>query len=141
MADTIKQRPGPMRLIDATQYRLPVAAQLSILHRASGIVMFLLLPFIVWMFDASISSEPSFDGFASVFATGAGFVPGWFFKLVALALIWAYLHHVCAGVRHVWMDITHHISGKPSGRASAIATLVVSLVLTVVLAAKLFGLY
>ena len=70
MADTIKQRPGPMRLIDATQYRLPVAAQLSILHRASGIVMFLLLPFIVWMFDTSVSSEVSYGTFTSVFTAG-----------------------------------------------------------------------
>jgi succinate dehydrogenase / fumarate reductase cytochrome b subunit len=140
MADTIKQRPGPMRLIDATQYRLPVAAQLSILHRASGIVMFLLLPFIVWMFDTSVSSEVSYDTFTSVFTAGWGVLPGWFVKLVVLALIWSYLHHFCAGVRHLWMDATHSVS-KEQGRSSAIISFALSLTLTVALGAKLFGLY
>ena len=140
MADTIKQRPGPMRLIDATQYRLPVAAQLSILHRASGIVMFLLLPFIVWMFDTSISSEVSYDTFTSVFTAGWGVLPGWCVKLVVLALIWSYLHHFCAGVRHLWMDATHSVS-KEQGRSSAVVSFALSLTLTAALGAKLFGLY
>jgi succinate dehydrogenase / fumarate reductase cytochrome b subunit len=60
--------------------------------------------------------------------------------LVALAIIWAYLHHFIAGVRHLWMDINHAVS-KEFGRSSAIFTLALSLGLTVVLAAKLFGLY
>ncbi|MEN9485829.1 succinate dehydrogenase, cytochrome b556 subunit [Sphaerotilus montanus] len=140
MADTIKQRPGPMRLIDATQYRLPVAAQLSILHRASGIVMFLLLPFIVWMFDTSVSSEVSYGTFTSVFTAGWGFLPDWFVKLVVLALIWSYLHHFCAGVRHLWMDATHSVS-KEQGRSSAVVSFALSLTLTAALGAKLFGLY
>jgi succinate dehydrogenase / fumarate reductase cytochrome b subunit len=138
MADTIKQRPGPMRLIDATQYRLPVAAQLSILHRASGIVMFLLLPFIV--FDTSVSSEVSYGTFTSVFTAGWGFLPDWFVKLVVLALIWSYLHHFCAGVRHLWMDATHSVS-KEQGRSSAVVSFALSLTLTAALGAKLFGLY
>lgn len=140
MADTIKQRPGPMRLIDATQYRLPVAAQLSILHRASGIVMFLLLPFIVWMFDTSVSSEVSYGTFTSVFTAGWGFLPDWFVKLVVLALIWSYLHHFCAGVRHLWMDATHSVT-KEQGKSSAVVSFAISLLLTVALGAKLFGLF
>jgi succinate dehydrogenase / fumarate reductase cytochrome b subunit len=60
--------------------------------------------------------------------------------LVALALIWAYLHHITAGLRHLWMDARHAVS-KEFGRRSAIATLMVSLLLTVALGAKLFGLY
>ena len=140
MADTIKQRPGPMRLIDATQYRLPVAAQLSILHRASGIVMFLLLPFIVWMFDTSVSSEVSYGTFTSVFTAGWGFLPDRFVTLGMLALIWSYLHHFCAGVRHLWMDATHSVS-KEQGRSSAVVSFALSLTLTAALGAKLFGLY
>jgi len=57
-----------------------------------------------------------------------------------LALIWAYLHHVLAGVRHLWMDIVHDVSLK-QGRVSAATTLVLSGVLTVVLGARLFGLF
>jgi succinate dehydrogenase / fumarate reductase, cytochrome b subunit len=62
-------------------------------------------------------------------------------KLVALLLIWAYLHHFIAGVRHVWMDVSHKAVTKSWGNTSARVTLVVSLLLTVVLGAKLFGLY
>jgi succinate dehydrogenase / fumarate reductase, cytochrome b subunit len=61
-------------------------------------------------------------------------------KVAALALIWSYLHHFIAGVRHLWMDATHSVT-KEQGRNSAVVTLVSSLVLTVALGAKLFGLY
>ena len=129
-----------MRLIEALQYRLPLAGVVSILHRASGMLMFFLLPFIVWMFDASVTSEISYDSFTSAFVAGIGVVPGFVVKLVALALIWAYLHHAVAGIRHLWMDATHSVS-KQQGHSSAVATFVISIVLTVALGAKLFGLF
>ena len=127
-------------LSDLPTYRLPPAGWVSILHRISGALMFILMPFIIWMFDTSVSSEISFARFAAAFTVGLGFVPGWFVKLAALGLIWAYLHHFIAGVRHLWMDINHAVS-KEFGKSSAITTLVLSIVLTVVLGAKLFGLY
>jgi len=125
---------------DLPTYRMAPAAWVSILHRVSGALMFLLLPFIIWLFDVSVSSEYSFARFTALFSAGVGPVPGWFFKLVALALIWAYLHHIIAGIRHLWMDLTHAVT-KEFGRSSAIVTLVLSLGLTAVLGAKLFGLY
>ena len=103
--------------------------------------MLVLLPFILWMFDTSVSSEISFGKFSAAFNAGLGFVPGWFFKLVALALIWAYLHHFIAGLRHLWMDVSHASVTKEFGKSSAITTLVLSIGLTVILGAKLFGLY
>jgi succinate dehydrogenase / fumarate reductase cytochrome b subunit len=134
-----KTRPGEnMRLIDALGYRLPLAGVVSILHRASGLVMFVLLPFAIWMFDTSLTSEISYSQFASVFRSGTGLLPGWFYKLVALALIWAYLHHLIAGLRHLWMDVSHEAVSKEFGRTSAIVTLAVSIVLTLALGAKLF---
>ena len=129
-----------MRLVDAVKYRLPLAGVVSILHRASGLLMFVLLPFIVWLFDTSVSSEISYETFTSAFLAGIGALPAWAVKLVALALIWAFLHHLIAGVRHVWMDVTHSVS-KAQGRSSAVLTLALSLLLTVALGAKLFGLY
>ena len=145
MAELSKPRPvarpgANMRLIEALQYRLPLAAMVSILHRASGMMMFFLLPFIVWMFDASVSSEVSYDGFTSAFVAGIGIVPGFLVKLVALALIWAYLHHAVAGLRHLWMDATHSVT-KQQGHSSAVATFAISIVLTLALGAKLFGLF
>jgi succinate dehydrogenase / fumarate reductase cytochrome b subunit len=125
---------------DLTTYRLPAAGWVSILHRISGALMFLLMPFIIWMFDTSLSSEISFGVFTAAFSAGIGFVPGWFVKLVVLALIWAYLHHFIAGVRHLYMDATHSVT-KSFGKSSATVTLVLSIGLTLVLGAKLFGLY
>jgi len=126
---------------DLRTYRLPPAGIVSILHRISGLIMFLLMPFIIWMFDTSISSEISFARFKAAFNSGLGFVPGVLIKLVALALIWAYLHHFIAGLRHLWMDVSHAAVTKEFGKTSALATLVLSIALTVVLGAKLFGLY
>lgn len=140
MAANQKPRPGTMRLINAAQYRLPLAGIVSILHRISGVLMFFLMPFIIWMFDTSISTEISYDRFTNAFVAGIGFVPGWFIKLLGLGLIWAYLHHFIAGVRHLWMDLTHSVSYE-QGRSSAILTLALSLPLTALLGAKLFGLY
>ncbi|MEY4284728.1 MAG: succinate dehydrogenase, cytochrome b556 subunit [Pseudomonadota bacterium] len=125
---------------DLTTYRLPAAGWVSILHRASGVLMFVLLPFVIWLFDVSVSSEISYARFTSAFEAGLGPVPGWFVKLVVLALIWAYLHHLIAGVRHLYMDVFHAVT-KEFGRSSAVATLVLSLGLTAALGAKLFGLY
>jgi succinate dehydrogenase / fumarate reductase, cytochrome b subunit len=139
-----KQRPefrNINALRDLPTYRLPAPGWVSILHRVSGVLMFLLLPFIIWMFDTSVSSEYSFARFRSAFTAGLGFVPGWFVKLVALSLIWAYLHHFIAGVRHVWMDVSHKAVSKEFGSLSAKVTLVLSLALTVVLGLKLFGVY
>lgn len=122
-----------IHVLDILKYRLPPAGIVSILHRVSGALMFLLLPFIVWMFDTSLSTEQSYERFTAVFLGSTG----WFFKLVALALIWAYLHHILAGLRHLWMDATHAVTLR-FGRLSALATLGLSVLLTLVLGAKLF---
>ena len=127
-------------LKDLPSYRLPVAGIVSILHRISGFLMFALLPLIIWMFDNSITSEISFAKLSAAFNVGLGVVPGWFMKLVALALIWAYLHHFIAGLRHLYMDVTHTLSNE-FGKSTALVTLALSILLTLVLGAKLFGLY
>eukprot|EP01034_Spumella_vulgaris_P004716 gene4716-6025_t len=144
MTELAKKRPefrNINALTDLPSYRLPAAGIVSILHRVSGVLMFLLMPFIIWMFDTSVSSEYSFARFKAAFNSGLGFVPGWFVKLVALALIWAYLHHFIAGLRHLWMDVSHSAVNKEFGKSSAFAVLAISITLTLVLGAKLFGLY
>src|SRR6478735_5024324 len=128
-------------LTDLPSYRLPAAGIVSILHRVSGVLMFVLMPFIIWMFDTSVSSEISFAKFRAAFNVGLWFVPGFLVKLVALALIWAYLHHFIAGLRHLWMDVSHTAVTKEVGAKSAAFTLAASILLTLVLGAKLFGLY
>jgi succinate dehydrogenase / fumarate reductase cytochrome b subunit len=142
--NTVKKRPE-FRNINAFKdlptYRLPVAGIVSILHRISGFIMFLLMPFIIWMFDTSVSSEISFSKFKSAFNIGLLGIPGVLWKLVALALIWAFLHHLIAGLRHLWMDTHHDAVSKEFGKSSAVVTLAVSIGLTLILGAKLFGLY
>jgi len=143
MTELAKKRPEFRNINafnDLPTYRLPPAGWVSIMHRISGMLMFLLMPLIIWMFDNSITSEISFAKFTAAFNVGLGFVPGWFMKLVALALIWAYLHHFIAGLRHLYMDVCHAVS-KEFGKSSAIVTLALSLGLTAALGAKLFGLY
>ena len=139
MADTLKERPV-FRNIHVTQiatYRLPAAGMVSILHRISGALLFFMLPLLVWLFDTSVTSEISYGRFTSAFTSGIGFVPGMLIKLIVLALIWAYLHHLIAGVRHLWMDATHSTS-KEFGRQSAVATLVLAVLLTLALGWRLF---
>jgi len=144
MTELAKKRPEFRNInafSDLPSYRLPVAGWVSILHRVSGVLMFALLPFIIWMFDTSLSSEISFAKFRAAFNSGLWFIPGILIKLVALALIWAYLHHFIAGVRHLWMDVSHAAVSKEFGRKSAQFTLIASLLLTAVLGLKLFGAY
>ena len=143
MTELAKKRPEFRNINafkDLTTYRMAPAAWVSILHRASGVIMFLLLPFILWMFDTSLSSEISFAKFKAAFNIGLYFVPGWFVKLVALALIWAYLHHFIAGLRHLLMDVNHAAVTKEFGKSSAVFTLAVSVELSLGLGGALFGL-
>lgn len=130
-----KQRFGVMRLSDAVfgGYRLPLAGFVSILHRASGMLMFALLPFILYLLDNSLTSETSFAALQKL-------TTGVFVKLAILVLTWAYLHHFCAGIRHLLMDL--HIGlDKDQARQSAVAVLCVSLLLSLAVALKLFGVF
>jgi succinate dehydrogenase / fumarate reductase cytochrome b subunit len=147
--NTTKTRPE-FRNIDfasLSSYRWPLASIASGMHRISGAILFFLMPFIIWMFDKSISSEVSFSKFKAAFNAPAFHeaallgLPGFIWKLVALGLIWASLHHFIAGIRHLWMDTHHHHVTKDFGRQTAAAVMVLTLSLTAVLGAKLFGLY
>ncbi len=112
-------------------YRLPPSGIVSILHRVSGAVMFLLLPLVLYLFDKSLTSEISFGTFKAI--TG-----NWFAKLVLLVLLWSFLHHFVAGIRHLFMDM--HIGvEKDTGRKTALSVLAISLILWVALALKLLG--
>ena len=128
-----KKRPGKMRLIDATGYRLPLAGFVSILHRASGMFLFLLLPFILYLLDKSLHSVSSF--YEMKFFASALLI-----KLIILALVWSYLHHFCAGIRHLLMDF-HFGLEKDSARQSAVLVFAFSLSLTLLVALKLFGVF
>ena len=133
MSEVTKKRPE-FRNIHVTQlanYRLPLAGVISILHRISGALLFLLLPLVLYLLDQSLLSE-------NTFASMRGFASNWFVKLIILALSWAYLHHFFAGIRHLGMD-THMGLEKQSARRSSVVVLAVSLFLTALIALKLLG--
>ena len=116
-----------------TSYKLPWSGKVSILHRVSGALLFLSLPFILYLFDKSVTSEISFLTFSEMVANPL-------IKLFILALIWGFLHHFCAGIRFLMLD-THRGIEKHQIQKSAITVLVISLALTLVLGAKLFNLF
>ena len=120
-----------IHVLQIIRYRLPAAGVVSILHRVSGAMMFLLLPFILYLFDLSITSEISFDSLK-------GFTSHWFVKLLILAVSWGYLHHLCGGIRHLIMD-AHIGLSKEEARKSAHMVFLVSVPLTLLVALKLFG--
>lgn len=130
-----KSRPqySNIHITQLFQYRMPLAAWVSILHRISGALMFVLLPFVLYLLEQSLTSESTFD-------TLRGIVAHPLAKLLILALSWAYLHHFLAGIRHLFMDM-HYALSKDGSRHSAASVLVVSLFLTLLVALKLFGVF
>ncbi|MBC7205603.1 MULTISPECIES: succinate dehydrogenase, cytochrome b556 subunit [Methyloversatilis] len=128
MANTAsKTRPKHLQL---TAIRLPLPGIVSILHRISGAGLFLCLPLLLWLFDASLGSPDTFESFSAVVGHPLA-------KLLLLGLMWAYLHHFCAGVRFLLLDM-HKGLELATARKSSVAVLVVSLTLTVILGVKLW---
>jgi succinate dehydrogenase / fumarate reductase cytochrome b subunit len=134
MAEVIKKPRPEYRNIGLAQlikYRLPLAGIISILHRISGAILFFLLPFALYLFEQSLTSEITFD-------TLKGIASNLIVKLFILALSWAFLFHFCAGIRHLIMD-THRALSKESGRSTSLVVFAVSTLLTLAVALKLFG--
>ena len=140
MSEAVKEVPKKERrqisnihITDLMNYRMTAGAYVSILHRISGAAIFLMLPFLLYLFERSIVSEATYAHFVGIASHPL-------VKLILLGLIWATLHHICAGVRHLFMDM-HVAIEKDSSRSTALGVLVVSLVLTALCGLKLFGVF
>ncbi len=129
MSDTTIKKPRPKHL-DLRVIRLPLPGLVSILHRVSGAGLFLMLPALLWLFGSSVGSPEEMAKAKSVVANPL-------VKLVLFGLLWAYLHHFCAGIRFLLLDM-HKGLDLPTARKSAGAVLAVSLTLTVLIGAKIF---
>lgn len=129
MAEMTKARPKYLAL---NEIRLPLPGFVSILHRVSGAGLFLFLPFLIYLLSLSLDPRPEA---AECFTALTGNI---FVRVILLGLSWAYLHHFCAGIRFLLLDVHVGIE-KEAARASAKGVMVVSLVLTLVVAAKLLG--
>jgi len=116
--------------LDLLRISLPLPAKVSILHRVSGALLFLALPFLIYQLDQSLDSA---DGFASA----AEFFANPLAKLVVLALVWSYAHHFCAGIRYLLLDLHIGIDRIPANR-SAMIVMVASLVLTALVGVQLW---
>ena len=120
-------RPKHLNLMEI---RLPLPAFVSILHRASGAILFLLLPLLLLLLGSSLESPNAFAIFKS-------WVANPLVKVVLIGVLWAYLHHFCAGIRHLAMDMNIGLELE-TARATSYAVLGVSLVLTAVIGVKLW---
>jgi len=130
-ATTHKKRPKYLSLQAILfEIRLPLAGWVSILHRVSGVLLFLSGIWLLFLLDRSLSSEA---GFRSI----QHYLSFTLVKLSLLVLVWAYCHHLCAGIRFLLLDLDKGVD-KASARRSSIVVLVVSLLLTAFFGAKLW---
>lgn len=121
------------KFLDLLAIRQPLAAIVSILHRISGALLFLALPALIAMFGLSLESPAGFERAGELMRQPMIGIP-------LFGLAWAYLHHFCAGVRFLLLDM--HIGlDKDGARRSALAVLAISLGLTALLAAKLLEVF
>ena len=134
-ANTAQPRPvfRNIGITQLAQYRLPWPGKVSILHRISGAALFLFLPFILFLFDKSLASEVSFAYFANLMSNPI-------IQLICLGLIWGFIHHFCAGIRYLFLDLEMGVD-KAAANRSAISVMIVSLALTTILGLRLFGVF
>lgn len=93
------------------EIQMPVGALTSILHRVTGVLLAIGVPFGVYLLDASLQGPQSWQSVVDLFGQ-------WYFKCAAIAFVWALAHHLLAGVRHLLSDIDIG-SLLPEGRRSA----------------------
>jgi succinate dehydrogenase / fumarate reductase, cytochrome b subunit len=125
-------RPRPVyhniQLTDLARYRLPLPGIVSILHRISGTLLFLFTWLLLWLLQTSVSDAAQFRALV-----GNPLV-----KLIVFVLLWSLLHHLCAGIRYLVMDVSHGAMDLKAARQSGAIVMVVSLALTVIIGVKLW---
>ena len=122
-----KARPKYLNLV---RIRLPVPGFVSILHRVSGALLFLLIPVLLYLWQLSLQSPDTFASFKALMSHPLS-------KLGAIGLAWAYLHHFCAGVRHLALDL-HYGTALETARATSWVVLGVGAFLTMVFGALIW---
>ena len=128
--DRSAAKPRPIYL-NLFAIRMPLPAFVSILHRASGALLFLLgTPLLLWVTQRALASPDSWAAMRAAFASPV-------VKLLALALAWAFIHHLLAGIRHLVMDMHVGVDLR-SARQSAALVFVLALVLTLAVGVKLW---
>jgi succinate dehydrogenase / fumarate reductase cytochrome b subunit len=110
------------KYLDLTRIRLPLPGFVSILHRASGLLLYLAIPFLLYVLEESLGSNRDFDRIKNMLDA----MP---MKLIVILLLWAFLHHLCAGIRFLLLDMGIGVS-LDSARAGSRWVMASSLLLT-----------
>ncbi|WP_037588591.1 succinate dehydrogenase, cytochrome b556 subunit [Stenoxybacter acetivorans] len=118
-----KRRP---KFLDIAKIRLSIPAIVSILHRASGVGLFIFLPLILWLFSGTLSDESAFNTYQT-------WVHNPLVIIILIGLLWAYLHHAFAGIRFLFLDV-HKGLELSTARATSKIVFVSAIVLTVLIA-------
>ena len=129
MPDLTAKRRRPL-WFNLSPLNLPVPGLVSIFHRVSGALLFILLIWFLYLLDMSLSSE-------SGYAQAGDLLRHPVMKLLVIASIWALLHHMCAGVRHLFLDIDVGTSLHVA-RRSAFAVFIVSLLMAASIAVRIW---
>lgn len=122
-----KQRPKHLAL---HLIKLPLPGIVSILHRVSGLMLFCALPLLLLMLQYSLKSIETYTQLAEILGNS-------YIKIMLIGLLWAFLHHFCAGLRYLAVDL-HLVRNLAQARSSSKAVIVVSLALTIFLGVKLW---
>lgn len=133
MANATTRKPRPKYLsLPALLFeiRLPLPGWVSILHRISGLMLFLAIVWLLYLLDRSLASEAGFEAVRRY----SGLLP---VKLSLLVLVWAFCHHFFAGIRYLFLDLDKGVD-LPAARLTSWAVLAASLALTAWLGAKLW---
>jgi len=133
MANATTRKPRPKYLSLSAllfEIRLPLPGWVSILHRVSGLILFLAVLWLLFMLDRSLASEAGFESMRRY--AGLPLV-----KLSLLVLIWAYCHHFCAGIRFLFLDLDKGVD-LARARLTSVVVLAVSLALTAWLGIELW---
>lgn len=104
----VRKRPKNLNLLTI---RLPLNAMVSIMHRMSGVVLFLLLPIFLWQFQLSLTNQ---ETYAQVMQFGRH----WVIKLSLVMMAWPLCHHFYAGLRHLAQDM-HWMTTLDTARLSS----------------------
>ncbi len=129
------KRPAPHQTarpknLNLLTIRLPINALVSILHRASGCLLFLMLPLLLGFLQLSLSSAQHYQMALDV-------VHSFVIKLMLLGLAWAFFHHFFAGIRHLAMDV-HWMTSLMKARYTSKVVLVMGALATLALALQLY---
>lgn len=123
----VKSRPV---FLEIPNIRLPIPGIVSILHRISGVILFVMLPVLLYLLSGTLSRESAFETYRAI-------VSNPLVKLILIGVLWAYLHHLLAGVRFLLLD-AHKGLELNTARNTAKLVFTAALVLTVILGALLW---